>query len=42
MATKKTLYRSAKNGRFITKKNYEKHPSTTVKEKREVHKPKKK
>jgi len=26
-------YRSAKTGRFITKKNAEKHPATTVKEK---------
>jgi hypothetical protein len=33
-AKKKTLYRSAKSGRIVTKKHAEKHKATTVKEKR--------
>lgn len=32
MSKKKTNYRSAKTGRYITKKQAEKNPSTTVKE----------
>jgi hypothetical protein len=33
---KKTRYRSAKTGRFTTKRFAEKHPSTTVKENRKT------
>jgi hypothetical protein len=32
----KIIYRSAVDGRFVTKEFVEKHPDTTVKEKREV------
>jgi hypothetical protein len=32
--TRKTIYRSAKTGRFTTKKYAVKHPSSTVKETR--------
>lgn len=33
-STKKTIHRSAKTGKFVTKKYADKHPSTTVREKR--------
>jgi hypothetical protein len=37
---KKTIYRSAKTGRFVKKKYAESHPATTEKEHRPVGKPK--
>lgn len=39
---KKTIYRSSKTGRIVTKKYAEKHPDTTEKERVNVPPPKRK